>query len=192
MHDIERIRSMRRSWHGGARASVIGLAVALALAGCAGGDDAIESSAASATEAAGAETVSGDEATTEAAADPEATSTEDGEAPGEPAGSQAAGTVSFDGGEVVLERLDCLQVPAEGNSWRVVGMFDGGSGWVQFDEPSYGYIEFADGDEAWSVEADAPLSVSSEGATGDVVVLLDGTASEPDRPQARLVVDITC
>ena len=114
------------------------------------------------------------------------------EGAGSSSAPDASGTLSFDGGDIALERLECLQVPAEGNTWRIVATFDGGAGWVQFDAPSYGFIEFSNGDEAWSAEADAPLYVSSDGASGDVTMLLDGTASEPDRPEARLVVDITC
>jgi hypothetical protein len=169
----------------------LGATLSLVLVGC-GADDALTEdepdAAATVSEDGLAETGDAEDPVTEAGDD--ADPAEDGAGSSE--GADASGTLSFDGGDITLERLECLQVPAEGNTWRIVGTFDGNDGWVQFDAPSFAFIEFSGGAESWSTEADAPLTVSSDGASGDVTMLLDGAASDPDQPEARLIVDITC
>lgn len=175
--------------------AALGAALSLALVGC-GADDALTEDepdpAAAASEDDATETADAEDPAAGEGADTAAGEDAAEESAGSSPATEASGTLSFDGGDIVLERLECLQVPAEGNTWRIVGTFDGNDGWVQFDAPSFGFIEFSGGAESWSAEADAPLTVSSDGASGDVTMLLDGTASDPDRPEARLVVDITC
>lgn len=176
----------RRWW-----VAAIGLSVSFAVVSCGAEGASIEDQAdpaAAVSEDDPAEAAEG-EGPAETDGGDDADADEEGSGP---AGGEASGTLSFDGADITLERLECLQVPAEGNSWRIVGTFDGNAGWVQFDAPSYASIEFSNGDESWGSDADAPLSVSSEGASGDVTMLLDGAASDPDQPEARLVVDITC
>lgn len=107
--------------------------------------------------------------------------------------SQATGTLTLDGEPIDIQRIECLQVPAENNKWRVIATFDDDQGWVQFDAPSGGYIEFPGEDgEMWDTAFDEPLTVSEEGAFGDVVAELEGDWGYDDPPQAQLVVDITC
>lgn len=159
---------------------------ALLLTGCGDPDPGTADDRVTAAAAEAGEEEDGDDSADETADQDDATDEE-------AASSQATGTVTLDDQPIDLQRLECLQVPAEGNKWRVVATFDDDQGWVQFDAPSYGYVEFPGEDgETWDIAFDEPLTVSDEGAFGDVMVELDGDWGYEDPPQAQLVVDITC